>query len=344
MAFVVEPDKVICFRCGKAYKQRRGFFLVSYAACHKGIGFLPYCKDCIDVMYAEYLSRCHNARDAARQMCRKLDLYWNESVFNSIEKKTVARTVMAQYIQKINGQAYAGKCYDDTLEKEGTLWSFDPEIVDETLQKTLEQAVEQPETDQEQQEEIEIPEELMKFWGSGYAPEVYHELEERRTYWMSSFQEGECPDIATEALIRQICALELDINRARASGKDVGQLVANLDKLIGSLGMKPTQKKQDDADASMANTPMGVWLYRYENLRPLPEVDDDLKDVNGIRRYVFTWMGHLCKMLGLKNAYSQLYEDEIARLRVERPEYDGDDEAFMTDLMLDNEQDTDRHE
>ena len=98
--------------------------------------------------------------------------------------------------------------------------------------------------------------------------------------------------------------------------------------------MKPGQKKQEDADAALTNTPLGVWLYRYENKRPLPEVDEELKDVNGIRKYVFTWMGHLCKMLGLKNAYSQLYEDEIARLRVDKPEYDGDDDKLLFNEAL----------
>ena len=42
-------------------------------------------------------------------------------------------------------------------------------------------------------------------------------------------------------------------------------------------------------------------------------------------------MGHLCKMLGVKNGYTKLYDEEIDRLRVEKPEYDGDDdEALMS--------------
>ena len=79
---------------------------------------------------------------------------------------------------------------------------------------------------------------------------------------------------------------------------------------------------------------MGVWLLKYENKRPLPEIDDDLKDVNGVRKYVFTWLGHVCKMLGKKNGFSKLYESEIQRLRVEKPEYDDeDDEDMMMDVF-----------
>ena len=39
-------------------------------------------------------------------------------------------------------------------------------------------------------------------------------------------------------------------------------------------------------------------------------------------------------MLKIKNSYSKLYEDEIARLRVERPEYTAeDDEDFFQDVF-----------
>lgn len=325
MALEMETDRVICSRCGKTYTKRKGNFKVSYAACHKGLGYIPICSDCIDSMYNTYLAQCNNAKDTVRQMCRKLDLYWNESAFEAIAKKSTMRTLMSQYIQRINTMTYAGKSYDDTLSNEGTLWSF-------TEQEHVEQPV-VPARQKVEEDEVsdldDIPNEVITFWGSGYTAEMYLELEQRRSYWMSRLPEGTDIDIGTEALIRQICPLELDINRYRASGRDVDKLVANLDKLIGSAGLKPGQKKQEDADVALANTPLGVWLYRYENKRPLPEVDEELKDVNGIRKYVFTWMGHLCKMLGLKNAYSQLYEDEIARLRVDKPEYDGDDDELL---------------
>ena len=43
-------------------------------------------------------------------------------------------------------------------------------------------------------------------------------------------------------------------------------------------------------------------------------------------------MGHVSKMLGLKNTYTRLYEQEIERLRVEKPEYeDEDDETLLID-------------
>lgn len=333
MGVEIGSDRVICSRCGTAFSRRKGYFPVSYAELHKGIGHIPVCKECIDHMYDMYVEKCGDARLAVRQMCRKLDLYWNESLFDIVSRKSTTRTMMTQYIAKINSVTYAGRSYDNTLSEEGMLWKFGgyPGM----SVQIPEPKQEEPENDEPSISIEDIPEQVRLFWGSGYTPEMYQELEQRRQYWMSRFPEGTDLDIGTEALIRQICSLELDINRDRAAGKTIDKSVTALNTLLGSANLKPVQKKQEDAELGLNTTPLGVWLYRYENQRPLPEVDEELKDVNGIRRYVFTWMGHLCKMLGLKNAYSQLYEDEIARLRVERPEYDGDDDELFASEMLD---------
>ena len=49
--------------------------------------------------------------------------------------------------------------------------------------------------------------------------------------------------------------------------------------------------------------------------------------MDGIIKYITVWfLGHLCKMLKIKNKYATLYEEEMARLRVDRPEYEGEDE------------------
>ena len=151
---------------------------------------------------------------------------------------------------------------------------------------------------------------------------------------MSKFPEGIELDVGTEALIRQICSLELDINRDRIAGKSVDKSVNALNNLLGSANLKPTQQKQD-GDNSNENTPFGVWIRRWETQRPIPEPDPDLEDVDGIVRYISIWfLGHLCKMLGIKNTYCKLYEEEIDKMRVDRPEYeDEDDETVFNDIF-----------
>lgn len=96
---------------------------------------------------------------AVRQTCRKLDLYWNESIFDSVVKKSSVRSLMTQYIVRINSVSCAGKSYDDTLLDEGILWSFD------TTQVAAEpQDIEPDEADESNTaDEPDIPQEVIAF-------------------------------------------------------------------------------------------------------------------------------------------------------------------------------------
>lgn len=340
MPFEVTTEKATCSKCGTEYSRRKGYFPVSYAILHKGIGYVPVCKDCIDNMYNGYLAQCNDPKRAVRQMCRKLDLFWSDSVYEIVSRKSSTRSMMTQYIAKLSSITYAGKSYDDTLSAEGTLWNFDLSLPNEN-----DQVIREP-TDKtsvsENEEEIDIPEDVIAFWGSGYSPAMYQELEQRRSYYTSKIANGAELDIGAELLIRQICNLELRIAQDSAQGRSIDKSVNALNSLVGSLNIKPKQRKGDDMEAELTNTPLGVWLYRYENKRPLPDIDDSLKDVNHIKKYVFTWMGHLCKMLGIKNGYTRMYEEEMARLRVEKPEYDDeDDESLIIDSYSESDSDDD---
>lgn len=331
MSIEVNASNAICSRCGRAYGRRKGYFPVNYSELYKGIGHIAVCKECIDTMYNSYLSKCNNPRDAVRQMCRKLDLYWSDKVFDAVELKNTASTMMTSYISKINTSTYLGKSYDDTLTSEGALWVWGNGNHGDRPEENS------PRIDvvNNVSDEPSVSDDVVAFWGAGYTPEMYDALERRRSYWMSRFPEDYELDIGTEAIIRQICSLELDINRDRAAGRAVDKSVNALNALLGSASLKPTQKKADDTDSSIDKTPLGVWAQRLEYKRPIKEVDPELQDVDGIVRYISIWfLGHLCKMLGIKNTYCKLYEEEIAKMRVEHPEYeDEDDETLFNDIF-----------
>lgn len=326
MSIEVNKTNIICTKCGTSYSRRKGYFAVSYSVLHKGIGFLPICKNCVEKMFDEYMQECNNTELAVHQMCRKLDLYWNKKIFDMIEKKTTTRTIMTTYIAKLCTNAYAGKSYDNTLIEEGHLWDFNKIIETEVINNNTEA---EDETDNTNDYE-DIDEEVIMFWGKRLKADDYRELERKRTKWLSGFQDNKNIDVATDSLIKQICLIELDIDKKRAGGGEPTDkmLKAYMD-LLGSANLKPVQKQKDDNDASFNTTPLGVWLYRWENNRPLPDEYNDSK----LLKYVFTWMGHVLRMLGKKNMYEKLYQDEIDRLRVEKPEYEGDDETLMMEYM-----------
>ncbi|MCD8207405.1 MAG: hypothetical protein LUD72_05670 [Bacteroidales bacterium] len=319
------------------YGKRKSNFSVSYAAMYKGVGYMPICKACLEDLYNTYLSQCNDPKLATRQICRKLDLFWDEHVYEESLNKASTRTVISKYITRLNTAKYAGKSYDDTLSIEGTLWTFSDYKNDDAGNSSIES---KSDSDNEEPE-IDIPDEVKDFWGAGYTADMYQALEQRRKYWMSKLPDSDTNDIATEAIIKQICSLELDINRDRIAGKSVEKSINALINLLGSANLKPAQKK-DDSNLSLEKTPFGVWIRRWETQRPIPDPDPELEDVDGIVRYISIWfLGHLCKMLGIKNSYSKLYEEEMDRLRVDRPEYidEEDDEALFDDIFASNDSD-----
>lgn len=313
----MNSESVICFKCGSKFSKRRGSFQVNYGESYKGLGYLHICKECIDSIYESYFNQIGDPKSAVRQVCRKLDLYWNESVFELASLKSNNRSVMSRYITKVNSLNYVGKSYDDTLLAENSLWNFGDNTATTSLNTTA-----------------ETSDDVVTFWGSGYSDDMYEELEQRRRYWMSKFPEGVELDVGTEALIRQICALELDINRDRFAGKPIDKSVNALNNLLGSANLKPTQQKNNADTSSLEKTPYGVWIHKLENERPISEPSEEMKDVDGIVRYISIWfLGHLCKMLGIKNTYCKLYEEEIEKMRVEHPEYeDEDDESVFNGI------------
>lgn len=319
MALDIKDNSAVCTRCGTAYGRRKGNFLVSYSPMYKGVGYLPICKDCTESLYSQYLAQCNDSKAAVRQMCRALNIYWHDEIYTRVYNKNTTRSLMTGYIQQSNANKYIGKCYDDTLAAEGTLWNI---TIDKSGQVNFGQGDAQGELE-------EISPDVVAFWGTGLDAQMYRELEQRKAYWLSRLPDDLEVDIGTEVIIKQICMLELDINRLRADGKPVDKPINTLNTLLGSGNFKPAQRKQDSSDTEFNETPMGVWLYRWENKRPLP----DKYKPSAILKYIFIWMGHVLKMLGVKNRYSQLYEEEIKRLTVEKPEIDLTDEDLMIDYM-----------
>lgn len=325
---------VVCSQCGTQYAKARNNFYACYAPLYKGTGYLSICRKCVEDIYNFYLPFCNDTRKAVRQTCRKLDLYWDDKIFDSVLRRDASKTVMSGYIAALTSRSYVGKSYDDTLAKEGTLWKWE----DTTAPEPAEEEQTAPDDDGEEEVSLEgVPKELIAFWGTGFSPSMYYSLDQRYQYWVSRIQkEGKEIDVGTEALLRQICNLEIDINRAQVEGRTIDKNVNVLNTLVGSLNLKPSQQKEE-IDSALENTPFGVWIKRWEDERPIPEPDPELQDADGIIKYILVWVfGHLAKMLGIKNTYSKLYDEEIAKFRATHPEYaDEEDEVMLGDALED---------
>lgn len=316
-------QRFYCCRCGTAYSRQKGYFAVSHSPMYRGSGYLPMCNECVEELYEKYRMSLGGDKEAMRRICMKFDLYWNEGIYSMVEKTVGVQSRVRNYIGKTNIIRYIDKTFDDTLAEESAQGANQRPDTFTFMEPAYEGTI--------GDDEIVTEQRVVDFWGAGFTPDFYTELERRYNDWTNGVN---VVDPSKRSLYKQICLLEATINRDSAQGRAIDKNVNVLNTLLGSMNLKPAQKREE-ADAATDGTPFGVWIRRWETARPIPEPDPDLQDVDGIVRYVSVWfLGHLCKMLGIKNTYCKLYEDEIAKMRIERPEYeDEDDEVMFNDIF-----------
>ena len=314
-----ERTDFYCCRCQKRYKRQKANFPASQSTLYKGNGgYLTICNNCVDELFEHYKAALGNEADAIKRICLKFDIYWNSEIYAMLNKASTSQSRVRAYISKTNLYKYIGKTFDDTLDEEFEAESNEP---DETVKN-----VEPVYDDDENQ--IIVDESIVQYWGTGFTPEMYIELENRRNYWLAQYPPGTTLNPGVEGILRQICNLEISINKDRAAGKPIEKSVNALNTLFGSMNIKPSQKKETEENY----VPFGVEIARFEDGDPIPEPDEDFKDVDGIHHSILAWfVGALCKTAGIKNRYSKLFEDEVSKYTVERPEFDDFDDTDEDD-------------
>lgn len=307
-----------CRRCGKTYSSLKENFTISSGALYKGAGYLSICNDCISDVYSTYLRECGDRRMALIQLCRALNVYWSEPIYDAVVSGNPQIRIELAYLRRVN-KGNVNKCFDDTLREAGIFWS-----------KGMWNAINGDESEAEEEQTYHITKAIRNRFGPGYTDQMYDALQTRYEFWLKQLPpDVDKNDAGTQALLIQLCGAELDAANQRTSGQSADRSVKTINDVIASLGLRPASKKDDELNAALEKVPLGVWLKRYEEERPLPELDEPLKD-NKIKRYIMTWcVGHLAKMLGLKNEYTKMYDDAIEQLRVERPSFEGDDEDLI---------------
>ena len=319
----ISTQKHYCCRCGTAYSRKKGYFPVSHSPMYRGSGYLPFCVDCVDEMYDQYVQELGDAKEAMRRMCMKMDLYWSESIYTIVERSAGTNSRVRNYVGKTNIVRYIDKTFDDTIKEEIAAGGGTSYVLPTTQGK--EPAAE---------DDIPTDQAIVDFWGAGFQHDFYMELERRYDNWTGGEEKAKNLQPAERALYQQICMQEAIISRAAAAGEPTDKAVNTLNTLLGSMNLKPAQRKEN-ADIELEKMPLGVGIQKWEYSRPLPETPKENRDIRGVIKNITTWyLGHACKMVGLKNSYCKAYEDAMEELRVKRPEYDEeDDDSMLSDIF-----------
>lgn len=302
--------KYTCLYCKKEYVETN--FYNSYSRLFSGTGKLPYCKQCVEKFYQQYYDEYINEgcltseKNAVKRVCMLFDIYYTDVVFNSamnkIRESNMNISPMAQYVKTIQLSQYKDKSYDNTVLNE-----MKEEFIVGTSSNIS--------------DDRKVDEATIRFFGTGFTDEDYEYLKREYDDWTARH---ECNTKAQEEVFKRICFKQLEILKATRKGEETKNLDATFQNLLDTAKLQP---KQNSGDATAENQTLGTLIDKWENERPLPEIDEELRDVDKIGLYIDTFFkGHTCKMLGEKNAYSNLYSSMMKKFTVDKPEYESDED------------------
>lgn len=306
-----------CSHCNKEHDIEE--FYASDSELHIAVGRIPYCKSCLDMLYQDYLKKYEELkylnpdRKAIERLCMILDLYYSDKVFDSAikEEDRMGITRIAAYLRQVKLYQYRKKNYDTTINEKYQLMKENKNAGSAMSIYT--------EQDKKQSEEIKN---AISLFGTGFDDEDYVFLYGQYSDWVARH---ECKTKAQEEVFKQICFTQLELLKATRRGEDTKDLNATFLKQLEAAKLQP---KQSSGDTTAETQTFGTLIDKWENTRPIPEIDEDLRDVDKIGLYLDVFFkGHLSRMMGLKNGLSNLYAKFMKKYTVEKPEYNDDEDG-----------------
>lgn len=303
--------KYTCLYCKKEYVDTN--FYRSYSRLFSNMGKIPYCKQCVEKFYQQYYEEYVNEgcltpeRNAIKRVCMTFDIYYTDVVFNSamnkIRESNMNISPMGQYMKTMQLSQYKDKSYDNTVLSE-MKEEFLAGVSNITSDNTA------------------VDQKTVNFFGSGFSDEDYKFLEREYKDWTGRH---ECNTKTQEEIFKRICFKQLEILKATRRGEDTKNLDATFQNYLDTAKLQP---KQNAGETTAENQTFGTLIDKWENERPLPEIDEELQDVDKIGLYLDVFFkGHLAKMMGLKNGHSRLYSQYMKKYTVEKPEYENDEDS-----------------
>lgn len=309
--------KIHCLCCNK--EDESDNYYDSDSLQYRTYGKIPYCTTCIEKMYLEYLTKFKvlNKGDAEKhatqRICMMLDLYYKDSIFESameFHKKNIqtsknSASFIAQYVRFSKMYQYRKKNYFTTIEddfkkvreeaaeKQGTVLSTFDQSTTETQKKVIQ---------------------ATKIFGEGFPEEDYLWLYDAYQDWTSRH---ECQTKAQEENFKAICFNRLNAYKANLRGETTKDLDKTFNDLLNTGNLQPKQNKGE----TIADTQtFGTLIEKWEDTAPIPEVDEELKDVDKLGLFLDVFFrGHLAKFMGLKNGVSKYYDEYMKQFTITKP-------------------------
>lgn len=285
---IISGNIIKCETCGGWFRKKTEY----YSSKSNALGVYPHCKDCI----SKEVSYPTETKESVQRMLKKMNLPYIDSAYISAKNEADKdpedkKTPWNRYITMIKSLPQWSRLTWEQSE------FGDIASINEDGDLVLEEA--RPE--------------IKKTFGSGFSNEDYLYLQDQYDDWCIRTQ---VDSKSQETYVVQICLQSLDIYKDRKCGKDVTNKLKALDTLMNSANLQP---KQNVSNSATDNLTFGQLIEKWEQEEPIPEPTDEFKDVDGIGKYIRVWFaGWLSKAVGLKNVYSEEYEEYIKQYSVSK--------------------------
>lgn len=317
---LLDLDYIYCPHCGKwkassnYYHSNKTISGYEHFACKACI--LNFCTDT-----DKNGTRTDN-RQKTIDTFRRLDWVFIESDYNSqlqTIKENVGEKVRGTAVQNIIVMISSLPQYKNMTFKDSEFDVKDEENNEEEktkiVQKTLKSA--------------------RKRFGSDFTNDELMFLENEYQDWISRY---DCSQKAQEETFQNLSLIKLMKRNAIKKGNSTKDLDYSYQQWLDTGNLKP---KQNTLDTFSDAQTMGTLIQKYEETRPLPDIDPELQDVDKIGTYIDAfYRGHASKMLGLKNRFSNIYERIMGKYAVKQPSYDEElDSEILFDKIFGSKED-----
>ena len=306
---IIHGEMYYCHLCGD-WKRNNGFYQDKRTVS----GFYPICKDCLMEMALDYNKKDHiytDNREKTIKVFQLLDLPFIDTLYNNCladianetgeRKRTTAYQSMLRMVKSFP-------------QYKNMTWK-DSELIEPL-------ASEEAEEENTTKISAKILKNGRKRFGAGYSDDDYLFLENEYQDWITRY---ECNTKAQEESFQRLSMKKLEIQKATLAGEATDKLDATYQNWLNTANITPRQSAASSATESQS---FGTLIQKFEETRPLPEIDPELKDVDKIGLLIDVFFkGHLSKMFGLKNTFVDIYERYMKRYTVEPPKYDEEQDS-----------------
>lgn len=304
---IVDNKYAYCKKCGQFLSQH-AFYQDKRYADNCSI----YCKDCIKkIAYQQKKDTdpIKETPESIREVCKLLDKPFINKVYescrSSIENSTGERTkesILNAMIPMLS-----------TLPQYERMTYKNSDISETEQQDTEDKRIIQKVVKAGRKRFGDYPEDDLMF------------LEQEYEDWIARYP---CDSKSQELLFQRLCCQTLDADKAQKAGNSTKDIDKAIQDTMTALGIKPSQSK---ADAMADNMTFGMLIDKWESEgKPIPEPEEEFKDPDKIGSYIdIFFKGHLAKSMGLRNAFSQIYEKFMSKYSVKRPDIDEETEEVL---------------